>query len=94
MKTKVKEQEERTNGHAAAEEKVAAMLEDMGCNMKVVYAQINSMEEILGEQNMMLAQIVEYMTLTTGQLSGCGKPDPASVGRGAFFEPAKTGETL
>lgn len=50
-----------------SENKVESMLEDMGCNMKIVYAQINNMEEILGEQNMMLNQVVDNMTLTTRQ---------------------------
>lgn len=52
---------------AQAENKVESMLEDMGCNMKIVYAQINNMEEILGEQNVMLNQVVDNMTLTTRQ---------------------------
>ena len=50
-----------------SENKVETMLEDMGCNMKIVYAQINNMEEILGEQNMMLNHVVDNMTLTTRQ---------------------------
>lgn len=52
---------------ASSENKVESMLEDMGCNMKIVYAQINNMEEILGEQNVMLSQVVDNMTLTTRQ---------------------------
>lgn len=51
----------------SSENKVESMLEDMGCNMKIVYAQINNMEEILGEQNVMLNQVVDNMTLTTRQ---------------------------
>ena len=47
--------------------KVETMLEDMGCNMKIVYAQINNMEELLGEQNNMLTRVVDNMTLTTRQ---------------------------
>lgn len=47
--------------------KVETMLEDMGCNMKVVYAQINNMEDILGEQTEKLNQVVDNMTLTTRQ---------------------------
>ena len=47
--------------------KMESMLEDMGCNMKIVYAQINNMEEMLGEQNLMLARVVDNMTLTTHQ---------------------------
>lgn len=47
--------------------KVESMLEDMGCNMKIVYAQINNMEEMLGEQNEMLTRVVDNMTLTTRQ---------------------------
>lgn len=50
-----------------SENKVESMLEDMGCNMKIVYAQINNMEEMLGEQNVMLNQVVDNMTLTTRQ---------------------------
>ena len=47
--------------------KVETMLEDMGCNMKVVYAQINNMENMLGEQTEKLNQVVYNMTLTTRQ---------------------------
>ena len=47
--------------------KVETMLEDMGCNMKVVYAQINNMENMLGEQTEKLNQVVDNMTLTTRQ---------------------------
>ena len=50
------------------------MLEDMGCNMKIVYAQINNMKELIGEQTDMmneqmvkLNQVVDNMTLTTRQ---------------------------
>ena len=56
------------------EDKVESMLEDMGCNMKIVYAQINNMEEMLGEQNEMISEqnemlirVVDNMTLTTRQ---------------------------
>ena len=52
---------------ATSNGKVESMLEDMGCNMKIVYAQINNMEEMLGEQNEMLARVVDNMTLTTRQ---------------------------
>lgn len=52
---------------AQSENKVETMLEDMGCNMKIVYAQINNMEEMLGEQNEMLTRVVDNMTLTTRQ---------------------------
>lgn len=52
---------------AHSENKVESILEDMGCNMKIVYAQINNMEEILGEQNVMLNQVVDNMTLATRQ---------------------------
>ena len=52
---------------ATSNGKVEAMLEDMGCNMKIVYAQINNMEEMLGEQNEMLTRVVDNMTLTTRQ---------------------------
>ena len=47
--------------------KVETMLEDMGCNMKVVYAQINNMENMLGDQTEKLNQVVDNMTLTTRQ---------------------------
>lgn len=47
--------------------KVETMLEDMGCNMKIVYAQINNMEDMLGEQTEKLNQVVDNMTLTTRQ---------------------------
>ena len=44
-----------------------AMLSDMNCNMKIVYAQINNMEEMIGEQNSMLERVVDNMTLSTKQ---------------------------
>ena len=47
--------------------KVETMREDMGCNMKVVYAHINNMENMLGEQTEKLNQVVDNMTLTTRQ---------------------------
>lgn len=59
---------------SSSESKVGTMLEDMGCNMKIVYAQINNMEEMIGEQTEMmneqmikLNQVVDNMTLTTRQ---------------------------
>lgn len=52
---------------SASNSKMEMMLEDMGCNMKIVYAQINNMEEMLGEQNEMLTRVVDNMTLTTRQ---------------------------
>ena len=52
---------------APSENKVEAMLSDMNCNMKIVYAQINNMEEMIGEQNSMLERVVENMTLSTRQ---------------------------
>lgn len=52
---------------ATQSDKVETMLEDMGCNMKVVYAQINNMENMLGEQTEKLNQVVDNMTLTTRQ---------------------------
>lgn len=58
----------KTGGYVATQSnKVEAMLEDMGCNMKVVYAQINNMENMLGEQTEKLNQVVDNMTLTTRQ---------------------------
>lgn len=47
--------------------KVESMIEDMGCNMKIAYAQINNMEDMIGEQNNMLKMVVDNMTLTTRQ---------------------------
>lgn len=52
---------------APSENKMEAMLSDMNCNMKIVYAQINNMEEMIGEQNVMLERIVDNMTLSTRQ---------------------------
>lgn len=59
---------------AQSENKVESTLEDMGCNMKIVYAQINNIEEMLGEQNEMISEqnnmltrVVDNMTLTTRQ---------------------------
>lgn len=52
---------------APSENKMEAMLSDMNCNMKIVYAQINNMEEMIGEQNSMLERVVDNMTLSTRQ---------------------------
>lgn len=52
---------------ANSSNKVETILEDMGCNMKVVYAQINNMEDMLDEQTEKLNQVVDNMTLTTRQ---------------------------
>lgn len=58
----------KTGGYVATQSnKIETMLEDMGCNMKVVYAQINNMENMLGEQTEKLNQVVDNMTLTTRQ---------------------------
>lgn len=58
----------KTGGYVATQSnKVETMLEDMGCNMKVVYAQINNMENMLGEQTEKLNQVVDNMTLTIRQ---------------------------
>jgi len=52
---------------APSENKVESILSDMNCNMKIVYAQINNIEEMLGEQNFMLEKVVDNMTLSTRQ---------------------------
>lgn len=52
---------------APSENKVESMLSDMNCNMKIVYAQINNIEEMIGEQNFMLERVVDNMTLSTRQ---------------------------
>lgn len=52
---------------APSENKMEAMLSDMNCNIKIVYAQINNMEEMIGEQNSMLERVVDNMTLSTKQ---------------------------
>lgn len=52
---------------AGSGNKVESMVEDMGCNMKIAYAQINNMEDMIGEQNNMLKMVVDNMTLTTRQ---------------------------
>ena len=52
---------------APSENKMEVMLSDMNCNMKIVYAQINNMEEMIGEQNSMLERVVDNMTLSTKQ---------------------------
>jgi len=58
----------KTGGYVATQSnKVETMLEDMGCDMKIVYAQINNMENMLGEQTEKLNQVVDNMTLTTRQ---------------------------
>ena len=59
----------RKTGHysISAQNEMETLLLDMKDNMKVVYAQINSMEETLGEQNKMLSLVADNMTLTTRQ---------------------------
>lgn len=58
----------KTGSYVATQSnKVETMLEDMGCNMKVVYAQINNMENMLSEQTDKLNRVVDNMTLTTRQ---------------------------
>lgn len=52
---------------APTENKVETILSDMECNMKIVYAQINNMENIIECQNDILNKVVENMTLTTVQ---------------------------
>ena len=52
---------------APSKNKVESMLSDMNCNMKIVYAQINNNEEMIGEQNFMLERVVDNMTLSTRQ---------------------------
>ena len=52
---------------ATSENKVETMLKDMGCNMKIVYAQINNMEEMMGIQIEKLDSVIDNMTLTTRQ---------------------------
>lgn len=52
---------------APSKNKVESMLSDMNCNMRIVYAQINNIEEMIGEQNFMLEKVVDNMTLSTRQ---------------------------
>lgn len=52
---------------APSKNKVESMLSDMNCNMKIIYAQINNIEEMIGEQNFMLERVVDNMTLSTRQ---------------------------
>lgn len=40
---------------------------DLKANLPCVYAQINNMEEMIGEQNVMLEKVVDNMTLSTRQ---------------------------
>lgn len=46
---------------------VETMLSDMGCNMKIVYAQINNIENMLSEHSEKLSQVVDNITLSTRQ---------------------------
>ena len=43
------------------------MIEDIGCRMQVVYAQMNNVEDLLVEHGKKLDQVVDNMTLTTRQ---------------------------
>lgn len=52
---------------ATADNKLETMLENIGCNMKIVYAQIDNMEEMIEEQNNILTRVMDNMTLTTTQ---------------------------
>lgn len=52
---------------AKADDEVKTMLENMGCNMKIVYAQINNIEGMMEVQTEILNKVVDNMTLTTVQ---------------------------
>lgn len=59
----------RKTGHYSmnSQSEMKTFLLHMKDNLKVVYAQVNNMEETLGEQNKMLSLVVNNMTLTTRQ---------------------------
>lgn len=57
----------KTGIYQTSSNKVESMLTDMSMEWKIVYAQINNMEEMIGEQNEKLDQVVDNMTLTTRQ---------------------------
>lgn len=57
----------KTGMYQTGSNKVETMLTDMGAEWKIVYAQINNMEEMIGEQNEKLDRVVDNMTLTTRQ---------------------------
>lgn len=57
----------KTGVYQTSSNKVESMLTDMSMEWKIVYAQINNMEEMIGEQNEKLDQVVDNMTLTTRQ---------------------------
>lgn len=57
----------KTGKYTISESKMESMLEDMDCKMEFTSAQINDVREILSEQNVILNQVVDNMTLTTRQ---------------------------
>lgn len=57
----------KTGVYQTSSNKVESMLNDLSIEWKVVYAQINNMEEMIGEQSEKLDQVVDNMTLTTRQ---------------------------
>lgn len=57
----------KTGEYTTSESKMESMLEDMDCKMEFTSAQINDVREILSEQNVILNQVVDNMTLTTRQ---------------------------
>lgn len=57
----------KTGIYQTSSNKVESMLTDMSMEWKIVYAQINNMEEMIGDQNEKLNQVVDNMTLTTRQ---------------------------
>jgi len=57
----------KTGKYTTSESKMESMLEDMDCKMEFTSAQINDVREILSEQNVILNQVVDNMTLTTRQ---------------------------
>ena len=52
---------------AESENKMETMLDAIGCDMRIMYVQINNIEEILGEQMEKLESVMENMTLSTVQ---------------------------
>lgn len=57
----------KTGMYQTSSNKVESMLTDMSMEWKIVYAQINNMEGMIGKQNEKLDQVVDNMTLTTRQ---------------------------
>ena len=57
----------KTGSYTTDSRKMENMLSDMGFELKVVYAQINNMENVLEEQREVFESVMDNMTISTKQ---------------------------